>query len=245
MKILKRLFIPDSHFPSVDRRAFNLMLDIAAEFKPDEVIYLGDFFDCYSVSQYDKDPNHNFNLLEEELVDGQKALEEVEKRTKAKKFTFLEGNHENRITRYVNAYAAKIATSLSTREILGIPRYYRYLPYGQKGHYRVGNWVATHGTICGKHVASAMISKYGCNVIFGHVHRIQRYQSTNFHGETLTGVTCGWLGDKEEAAEYVKNVADWAHGFALGYFLPSGRGFIETIAIENYEAIFRGELFKR
>ncbi len=244
MKLRRVLFIPDSHLPDVDPRAFQVMLDVAQDFKPHEVVYLGDFFDAKCVSSYEKDPLTTVQLLEEELIPGREAMDKVERITKAKKFTFLCGNHESRVERYINENAPALARASAVRDILKVPDYYRFLPYGQKGHYRIGNWVITHGTLCGKHVAAAMVHKYGCNVLFGHVHRIQRYQVTNFAGDIMTGLTCGWLGDKVKAAEYIKNVADWAHGFALGYFKPSGSGSIETISIEKYQAIALGTLYK-
>lgn len=243
MKLYRRLFIPDTHAPFHDMRAFRLMLDVAKDFKPHEVVYLGDFFDCYSVSQYDKDPEKNFKLLEEELIEGRELLDLVERTTNADKYVFLSGNHENRIDRYVATYAGKLGGLVKTREILQVPSKYEWLPYGQKGHYRCGKLIATHGSLCNKHVAFGMAAKYGSSVIFGHTHRIQEFNLRNIHGATIKGVTIGWLGDGRKAAEYVNNVADWSHGFAVGYFKPSGGFFLQTIEIQDYQCVFNGRLY--
>jgi hypothetical protein len=43
MKLTTRLFIPDTHAPFHDKKAFALMLEVAKEVRPDEVVVLGDF----------------------------------------------------------------------------------------------------------------------------------------------------------------------------------------------------------
>jgi len=236
------LFIPDQHWPFVDHRAYKVMLNVISQIKIDEVVWLGDHWDCYCVSDYGKDPIKNFKLLEEELIEGREALAQIEKITKAKSFVFLQGNHENRIDRYVAAYAGKLGNLVKTKDILQIPEHYRYIPYGQNGYYKCGKLIVTHGSLSNKHIAHAMLAKYGASVLFGHTHKVQEFQITNVFGEVLRGINIGWLGDAKKAAEYIKNVADWCHGFAIGYFKPNGDFFVQTIPIINYECVFNGEL---
>lgn len=243
MELYRRVFWPDTHCPFHDPKAVEVAIQIAADFKPHEIVFLGDYQDCYCVGQYTQDPEKNFNLLSEELEEGKELLGAIVRRSKARSVVYLEGNHENRIARYIATYGPRLGGLQSIPEILGISRGWKYLPYGQKGHYRCGNWVITHGTLCTKYSAAAMVAKYGCNVLFGHVHKIQRFQTSNFAGEAMTGLTCGWLGDKERAAEYVKNVADYSHGLALGWWRKSGRGVIQAIPIENYEAVVDGKAY--
>lgn len=245
IRLYRRLFIPDCHFPEVDMRAWAVMLDVASQFKPDEVVYLGDFHDVYSCSDYTKDPLKNINLLRHELEPGQAAMAQVEKITKAKSFVFLEGNHENRIERYVATYASKLAGITSTRDILGIPRHYKYYPYGMKNHHHMGKLVATHGSVCGQHAAAAMLRKYGQSVVFGHTHRTQEYRTRNLKGEEFAAFNIGWLGDATKAAEYIKNVPDWSHGFGIAHFKTSGDFFFQTISISPQgECLYHGELVK-
>jgi len=242
-RLYRRLFIPDCHFPFHDPRAWRCMVSVAESFKPDEVVYLGDFWDCYSVSDYTKNPEQNFQLLESELGAGREALREIEKKTKAKSFVFLEGNHENRIERYVHTYASKLGGLVKTNEILKIPKGYKYYPYGMKNHHRMGKLIATHGSLCGKHPACAMVTKYGHSIIFGHTHKIQEFQIRNASGQTFRGINIGWLGDVDRAAEYIKNITDWCHGFAIAYFKPNGEFFLQIIPIINYECVFNESLF--
>ena len=204
---------------------------------------LGDFWDCYSISKYDKNPEKTFHFLEDELAEGRELLDQIERRTKAKKFTFLCGNHEARVPTYMATYAKILYNIKGTKEILGIPNHWKFLPYGQGGHYQCGKLLVTHGTLFGKHVAATMVQKYMCSVLFGHVHRIQEFQIRRYDGKIHRGITCGWLGDMKRAAEFVKDTADWCHGFAIGYFKPNGDFFLQVIPIINYEAMFNGRVY--
>lgn len=242
-KTFRRLFVPDCHFPNHDQRAFDLMLDVASDFRPNEVVYLGDFQDCYCVSDYSKNPNQNWKLLSEELEAGQAAMRELEKRARANAYVFIEGNHENRIERYLHAYAPVLGDLGSVREILKIPANYRYYPYGQKNFYKMPGLVATHGTVTSKHPAYASIQKLGCSLIFGHTHRLQKAVTRNLEGEEFRGYNCGWLGDMQKAAEYIKDVADWSLGFALGVWTEK-EFFIELNHIQNYKVLAHGKIYE-
>lgn len=241
--LYKRIYVPDCHFPEHDGRAFQILLSFMHDFKPDEVVILGDFFDVSCVSSFDKDPRRDHRFLSDELAYGISYVKQLDSLYPNTSFVFLEGNHETRIKRYLFSNAPKIADRIDMKQILGIPERWRYLSYGQNGHYRHGDWVATHGTVFNKHVASSMVMKYGTNVIFGHVHRIQEHYYTKFNGEVLKAVSPGWLGDVTKA-DYIKDVADWQHGFAVGYFKKNGEGFVQPIPIIKHQAVIEGRLYK-
>lgn len=245
MKVTKRiLVIPDTHTPFHDPKAVAIMKDVAKDFKPNEVVYIGDWFDCYCVSNYDKDPMVNFGLLDDELKEGREIIDEVERATKAQHYVFLAGNHEQRVDRYISTYASKLAGNLDTKSIFKIPDRYQYIPYGQGGYYKAGKLLITHGNLTGQNPASAMVKKYRANVMFGHTHKIQEYQITDIYGAAYRGINIGWLGNIKRAAEYIKDSADWAHGFALVYVLSNGDFFTQIVHIVNYRAIVSGRLYK-
>jgi predicted phosphodiesterase len=245
MALIRRLFIPDCHFGFADERAWRVALDVATQLKPHETVILGDFFDCYSVSRHDKDPLKNYGLLKQELARGQEALREIQRATKGAKLVFLEGNHENRIPRFINAYADKLAGILETRDILGLPKNCLFIPYGQGGFYRMGKLLATHGTIFNRHVAAGMIAKYGHSVVFGHTHRVQHAVSKNINGEVFEGFNIGWLGDPVKAADYIKDVPDASHCLGVSYHKKNGGFFFETHMIKDYSCVLNGKVIER
>ncbi len=240
--IKKRFFWPDTHTPFHDEKAVGLALQVLRDFGPDEVVILGDFFDCYTVSQYSKDPKNQYKLLETELEAGRDLLNKIF--IACPNVVFLSGNHENRIDRYVAQNAGALGGSINTRDVLRLPRQVKFYPYGHKNRHQCGKLIATHGTLCSRHCCASMLLKYGTSVIFGHTHRIQEFNIRRADGDRIKAVTCGWLGNHEEAAEYIMNVHDFSQGFALGYFpKQNGDFFLETVEIENHQLIFNGKLY--
>lgn len=243
MKLVKRLFVPDCHVPYHDVKAFETMLEIARDFKPDEIVVLGDFFDAYSVSFHSKDPKKMVATLEHELELSRPEIAKLQKVNPRARMVFLCGNHEDRIRRYVNHHAPMLARSLGIEDTLKLPHGTIFLPYGQRNRYFMGKLLATHGTLFNQHVAQGMIRKYGTSVIFGHTHRLQEFNVVNVHGDRLKGITCGWLGDITHAGEYVLDMADWVHAFALSYHFPNGNFVMQTVEIVAGRAVFDGRIY--
>lgn len=103
--MVRRLIIPDCHWPDVDVAAYRVMLDAAKDYKPHEVVILGDWFDVYCLSRFDKNPEKVARDLEEEIASGIDAIHELMDLLKPKHLWFLCGNHSYRITKYVQAHA--------------------------------------------------------------------------------------------------------------------------------------------
>lgn len=219
------------------------MLEIARDFKPDEIIIAGDFHDSYCISQYEKEPTRDFKTLDEELGSGRDALVKLQKLFPRSSFVYLQGNHENRIERYIIHSAPKLWGSIDIKKLLGVPKSWNYLPYGQKNFYRMGKLIATHGSITGKYATLKMIERYGTSIIHGHTHHIQEFHVRNLKGEQFIGISPGWLGDFS-SADYIKDIANWAHGFALTVHKPNGDFFHQIIHIKNGEALFNGKIYR-
>lgn len=244
MKLVRRLFVPDTHAPFHDPKPFKLMLEVAKDFKPDEVVILGDFFDAYSVSFHTKNPERVFLTIEDEFDRARSALHDLVAAVPKARLVFLSGNHEDRVNNYLRAYAPVLAKSINLEQMLKLPRGTTFYPYGQKNRHFMGKLLATHGTIYSQHVALGMLRKYGMSVIFGHTHRLQEFNIKTVHGDRLKGITIGWLGEVEHAGEYVKDVADWVHAFAVSYhYAGSGDFVIQPIEVQNGRAVFDGRIY--
>ena len=234
MTRLKRtIFVPDCHVPFHDVTAYKLMLSVCRDFKPDEVVVLGDFFDFYSVSRHEKDPSHDFKLFKDELDASRGVLAQLEVAARTKKLTFLSGNHENRLKKYISSNTPKLHGLLKTEKLLGIDEKWQFIEYGQNNRHKVGNLVATHGGRPGEHPASAMVKKWRHSVVFGHCHKIQEHHLTNINGQDWVGLSPGWLGDETKAAEYLIDVSDWSKGFLLVWTKPNGEFFYQMVHVKE------------
>lgn len=249
MRLKRVLHVPDTHAPFHDKLAFKLMLKIAKDFKPDKVVFLGDFFDFYSVSRHDKDPMLDFKTWKDEMKEARSVLDEVVEATPtAKTYIFLEGNHEKRIHSYIANHAPKLSGIFRSEELLGLPHHWTFLKYGQQGHFKIGNLTCCHGSRAGENPAAAMVKKYRSSVLFGHTHKIQEFHIQDIHGKDFVGLNAGWLGDqKKGSTDYIKDVSDWSLGFAVTWHKDDGTFFHQLIHIKPgipYEAYFNEALYR-
>lgn len=245
----KVLFIPDTHVPYHDKKAFNLMLKAMKDFKPDHSIILGDFMDMYSVSSHSKDPKRSLDLKGE--VDGTKeALRQV-KALGAKNNVFVSGNHEDRLERYLRDKAPELYEFISIPEVLELNKMgFKYVPY--KDHYKLGKLNVTHDTgQAGRYAHYKAMDSFQHNVIIGHTHRLGYAVEGNAQGERHVTAMFGWLGDVE-ATDYmhkIKYTRDWSHGFGIGYLdKETNVVYVVPVPIINhgkqYSCVVEGKLYK-
>ncbi len=241
----KILFIPDSHVPYHDKKAFGLMMKSMKDFKPDHVIILGDFMDMYSVSSHSKDPKRALNL-KDEVDQTKEALLQV-KSLGAKNNVFVSGNHEDRLERYLRDKAPELYEIISIPEILGLEDLkFKYVPY--KDHYKIGKLNITHDTgQAGRYAHYKAMDSFQHNVVIGHTHRLGYAVEGNAQGERHVTAMFGWLGDVG-AADYmhkIKYMRDWSLGFGVGYLdKKTGNVYLVPVPIINNTVVLEGTLYK-
>lgn len=246
--IKKALVIPDCHIPYHDKRAYNLMLSVAQDVDPDEIVILGDFADFYSVSSHGRDAAVREQLIDEVYVVVEK-LKEINKLFPKAKKVYIEGNHEYRLARYINATCPDLYGVVDLRIILelGVLNWH-FVPYGptQKYHVLGSKLIARHEPLAGgKHVAQNTVEKAMHSVIFGHTHRIQEAQVVTMSGENFRGISSGWLGDKDhKVMQYVRGHHQWAQAFSIVHVLEDGTWFNNLIHIIDYKCIYDGYLYE-
>jgi predicted phosphodiesterase len=242
MKVTKRGFIFDVHHPWHDVKAVNCAMDILEDFRPDEIVF-SEFHDCYSVSRFNKDPNRNFRLLNDEVSPGIDLRDEIVRRSRARRVSFCEGNHEARVGIYMQENAPLLSPSISVKSELGIPAKWNYVPYGQQNFIKLDQLTVTHGFWYNKYAAQKHLEELKVPCLLGHTHRIQVASSRHLNDGTIMAYNIGWLGDPLKAAPYCKVPPDWKHAIALGWFAAS-YFIIHIIPIENGRAINNGKIYK-
>lgn len=241
----KILFIPDTHVPYHDERAFSLMLKAAKAFKPDVVVIQGDFADFYSVSSHSKDPSRA-QSLEEELKEVVRALDRVGS-LGAKRKVFVEGNHEDRLRRYLQDTSPELASLVSTQRLLGLKkRKWEFVPY--KSDIKIGKLNLTHDAgSAGRYAVHKALDTYQHCISIGHLHRMCYVVEGNAAGEYHVAASFGWLGDAKQAdyMHRVKAARDWTLGFGVGYLEEkSGTVYLVPVPIVNYTCVVEGRLYK-
>ncbi len=217
---LERVFVfSDSHFPYHDVGSWAITLRAIRKWKPSVVICLGDLVDCYAISTFPKVVQKP-QTLAEEFAPAIRCIRELEKAAPNARYVLCEGNHEARLTRFLQETKA-LWGMVTLRTLLHL-HHWKIIPENQR--YKLGKLYFTHGNKSTKYASAAMLERYAGSVFFGHVHRPQMSFKSTIGGEHVS-LCPGWLGDpKDQAFDYAPD-PDWAHGFATVLIDKHGGNF--------------------
>lgn len=232
--------INDAHYPYQMKSCIKLVRQFIRDVQPKRVHLLGDIVDFYAISRFDRDPNRRETLQDE--IDGASGFcEDVREDAPDAELIYSEGNHENRLTRYLHSKAPELASLRS----LKFPALMRFDELGIKYHeatkpYKIGHLLFTHGEIVRKHsgmTASAHVDKYGCSVIHGHTHRLGSYYRTN-----MTDTHGGWESGCLCAPPHYMNSPNWQRGFSVVWF-DGPKFHVEQVPIIRNKYIYHGKQY--
>ena len=237
------LFVPDTHAPYYDKKAFGLLDKVARKLKPHIVAILGDFADFYAVSSHVKDPSRRMTF-DDEVDCVRKLLRNVET-WGAKRWLYVMGNHEDRLARYIASQAAEMNGIVTVDSLFGLTEHHwEITPY--KEHVSLGKLYMTHDL--GKSGANAVkdaANSFQDNAVIGHTHRMHYLIEGNVKGKPHVAASFGWLGDVK-SIDYMHRARanrDWALGFGVGYLEDNGAVHVQPIPIVEYRCVVGGVLY--
>jgi len=247
------LIIPDCHINSEHKRAYELMLRASKTLNggkgPAFIYILGDYGDFISVT------GHQRRAFEERFLYKEAAainarLDQLDRLWPRAHKTFIEGNHEWRLARYLDSKAPELSKTMDVKSLLRLDRRpkWTFVPYGPTQLVRVAGskLYARHEPLAGGTLpAHGTVVKAGCSIVYGHTHTAQASQVVMANGDTHIGISVGWLGDdRKDAFAYVKSHHQWSLGFGVVTVIPNGDFFIETARVINNKTLVNGRLFK-
>ena len=259
MMVSNALCIPDCHVPWHDEKAWDIMLRVAKDFDAKhshldqpglhEIVILGDFLDFFGVSLHEKNELPEYDFFEEVHI-GIKMLKELRAKFPKAKITYIEGNHEYRLKRYMWKNAKDLVGFMSvpnllTLDDLGI----NWVPYGKYQKYRIfnSNLFARHEPFSnGEHVCAGTIKKgRGASWIFGHTHRVQYSQINDVWMQPIEAISAGWLGlPGSSVVNYIKNHEQWLQSFTfIQVIQDSGVWFHDQVIIKDHQAIWDNKFY--
>ena len=218
--------IPDVQIPYQHPGATAGLIRFIGEYKPDEVVQIGDLMDFPGPSRWSKNTAAEFEpVMYEHCHEAKTKFLEPLRSAYSGPIGVIEGNHDLRPREYLSKYAPALAgsdafnieTLLSFEDyaVRRLPDFYEIAP----------EWIATHGHLGG--IRTSMIAgnsalsaarKFGRSVIMGHTHRLGMCSETTGlqgHSTTRTGVEVGHIMDTSKAT-YLKGYAgNWQMGFAI------------------------------
>ena len=245
----------DVQFPFADHRALSVLRQIARDLQPDVLVCIGDLFDFYELSDFRPPAEMDYDI-QDTLNQGVEHLADMVNVANPSQAYFLGGNHEDRWDRLLLKARQdprfrqllslpKVRRSLDFAEVVGFDELgYDYIPYVEGTKLIAHNKLLyTHGDRTGNWVAKGMLEKYGMNVIFGHMHRVQNYTRRD-----LKGQEAGWcIGCLCDLDPHYDNYANWHHGFAIVNWSKVGNEWffsVEQIRIHEGVAIWRDKVYQ-
>jgi predicted phosphodiesterase len=239
------LVVPDLHAPYHDEHAWQLMLDVARDLKPEVIVCIGDLADFYAISAHSKDPTRATKLQDEVRVVREKRAE-LDALGAVRKI-FCEGNHCYRLGRYLRDKAPELFGIIDVPGVLGLDEAgWEFIEY--RNHKRRGSVHYTHDTgASGRYATFKSLDTYQHSVVTGHTHRLVYVVEGNAVGDAKLSASFGWLGDVNQI-DYMhraKAKKDWALAFGVGYEdTQTGHTFLVPIPIVDYRCVFNGKLYK-
>jgi hypothetical protein len=152
---------------------------------------------------------------------------------------YLEGNHEAHVERWA---ARTFASQKDAEKLLGVfgPekalelksrgfRYYRrstkYMGLSIPGTIKLGKCFFTHGVSHSQHAASTHLSRFGANVVFGHVHRVQMVQERSVTSDGYGAWCPGTLAKLQPLYRHT-TPTNWGHGYGVQFVNQSTGTFL-------------------
>lgn len=197
----------------------------------DGYLNIGDFLDFDCISSHNKDSLRaiegkrilaDYDAANAILDRHQKILRARNPKTR---MAILEGNHEQRMERYIDAnpqmegmIEVEVGLHLKARRI-------EWIRSWSKGEdFTIGKAHFVHGNYTNQYHPAKMAAKYGDSIFYGHTHDMMCHAiAAKLHPDkVIVGQSIGCLCEREQS--YMKGrPSNWQQGFMVLFKLPDGK----------------------
>jgi len=234
------MIIGDLHIPYEDKLAVNVMLKIHQHVKPETVIINGDLLDFIELSTFTRDK------LEDRPI-GQSihdATDIIKKLQRYSTVIYHIGNHELRLKKYLLNNAPEIKDLINFNDLINNDlkteiEFVEMIGRDSMQSYFDGKLLVGHFNRVSRYSAytcKLLCEDYKISVVQGHTHRLGSYYTTGMN-DILQGHESGCLCNLHPGYTATPN---WQNGLLMAYTAQN----IETVFINNGEALYRGKCYK-
>lgn len=236
----KVLAIPDCQVPYHDKESMKAVEKYMSDEKWDEVVYMGDFLDCHQLASFTENVpealTHSLAAdykIANEILDRHQKI--VRRRNPKAKFTFLFGNHSDRVRRFMDKHPqlkgiidVDINLRLKERGMKVVKCY----PDGEL--HRIGKAYFHHGLYTSANHPKKMADNFGVPIFYGHTHDVQTYSKVLWgKDKTIVGQSLGCLCRYD--LDYVgTNPTNWQQAVTTFYFRRGGNFNYYVSSIFNH-----------
>jgi len=200
------------------------MLTVAKDIDVDAIYLLGDYADFYAVNGHGPKHPKLPQMLVDEVNAVNAGLDELDFLFPDAKKTFIQGNHEYRLERYLQNRAPELFGLIDCQTLFKLNSRpgWSWVKYGPNQRTRVLNskLYARHEPLGNS--AKLTASRALCSLVYGHIHRIEESHMVGIDHTNHVSFSVGWLGDrrKDEIYNYIKGTYQWQLGFGLVWVHP-------------------------
>lgn len=214
--------ISDLQIPFESKRAVNAVAQFIEEYKPDDVISVGDESDLAPISRYSLNTR---SMYDGDLGKERDRVVEVLRMLQVKHIT-----RSNHLDRWFAALAR--VPAFETIPEMRLEEFYKFdelgITYHQEPWSPAPGWLLMHGdegtmsSVAGQTALNLAIKRAGKSVVCGHTHR-QGIASHTFtylgdkRPRTLTGFEVGTLADFNSPGMRYAKFKNWQMGFGMLY----------------------------
>jgi len=238
----KIVILPDVHLTDKVPEEYKVVKRFIKKYKPNEVILLGDFMDVASLSAWDMDKKRLMEgrRYKKEVCTAQKELDFLQKYSD--KVTYLDGNHEYRVDRYVDKHP-EVEGLLETKNVLNLKdRGVKWRKLNDP--YKKGSFYFIHGAYTNKYHAMKHLDMYGQSMVYGHGHNLQTAQTNTKLGDQhiayglpcLSSTNPKWMGG---------NPTRWVNGFGIMEMSEKeGVCNLYPVIMQDGKFVYNGKVYK-
>lgn len=248
--VYRVIILPDIHVPFEDTKTLEAVESFMADQTFDEYVNLGDLMDFDQLSSFNKEKLRKLEarrILEDysianKILDKHQAL--IRKNNPNAKFTLIEGNHEERMERFLDK-VPQFEGLLEVDFCLHLKdRGFKWVRSWTEGElHQIGKLHFSHGNYISKYHAAKMVDNYGVNIAYGHTHDIQSYIKVNMGEASIVGQSMGHLADVSKL-DYMKNRPNnWTQAIGIAEIRKDGSFNLIVLTIINHTFSYNGKVY--
>ena len=224
----KIVFGADLHDIDADLFTLEVFIDTCKVEQPDIISLVGDIFDLYEFSRFDRDPR-KINLRARMEFVRERLFKRLRKACPNAQIDFVLGNHEHRLLKHMASRTENMAAlmelmGIGLAQLLGLDLFQiNLVSKGNTTAFKINeikdemakNWKTYFNSIVANHTG---YEGFGLTTVSAHTHTPRMETEALLGRGPINKITMGCMCGLD--ADYTERKTNWQNGFAIAYVDP-------------------------